>query len=75
MVPGAISIAMVARDNIILFIVFSFKIHIHIHILFTFSAGGMKSPNHQVTESLITYLTLSLVPTLTGMLGSRWFIL
>ena len=32
MVPGAISIAMVARDNIILFIVFSFKIHIHIHI-------------------------------------------
>ena len=57
MVPGAISIAMVARDNIILFIVFSFKIHIHIHIL------------------LIPYLTLSLVPTLTGMLGSRWFIL
>ena len=30
--PSAISIAMVARDNIILFIVFSFKIHIHIHI-------------------------------------------
>ena len=28
----AISIAMVARDNIILFIVFSLKIHIHIHI-------------------------------------------
>ena len=29
----------------------------------------------QVTESLITYLTLRIVPTLTGMLGSRWFIL